>query len=70
MMQLSLASPSPYVHWVGFFNYINEATSGFTCVTASCLANWELPIPRFQDAAPLSYRGARTTPRTGLQPDR
>ena len=48
----------------------NEATSRFTCVTACCFANWELTTPCYQDAAPLSYRGERTTPRTGLKPVR
>jgi len=48
----------------------NEATSGFTCVTACCFANWELTTPCYQNAAPLSYRGERTTPRTGLKPVR
>jgi len=46
----------------------NEATSRFTCVTACCFANWELTTPCYQNAAPLSYRGERTTPRTGLKP--
>ena len=49
---------------------IDEATSRFTCVTACCFANWELTTPCCQDAAPLSYRGERTTPRTGLKPVR
>ena len=46
----------------------NEATYRFTCVTACCFANWELTTPDYSDAAPLSYRGVRTTPRTGLKP--
>ncbi len=45
---------------------INEATYGFNFVTACCFANWELTTPCYQSAAPLNYRGARTTPRTGL----
>jgi len=44
----------------------HEATSRFTRVTACCFANWKLTTPCYQDAAPLSYRGVRTTPRTGL----
>ena len=46
----------------------NEATYRFTCVTACCFANWELTTPCCQNTAPLSYRGVRTTPRTGLEP--
>ena len=58
--------PSPCVHRVGISNEFNEATYGFTCVTACCFANWELTTPDYSDAAPLNYRGERTTPRTGL----
>jgi hypothetical protein len=47
---------------------VNEATRRFAFVTAGCFANWELTTPCCQDAAPLSYRGVRTTPRTGLNP--
>ena len=62
--------PSPYVHWVGILNFINEATYRFTYVTACGFANWELTTPCCQDAAPLSYRGVRTIPRAGLEPAR
>ena len=34
--------PSPSDHRVGIFKSSYEATSGFTCVTACCFANWEL----------------------------
>jgi len=34
------------------------------------ISNWELTTPCCQDAAPLSYRDARTIPRTGLEPVR
>jgi hypothetical protein len=66
VLQVRGQRPSPYVHWVGIFNFINEATYRFTRVTACGFAIWELTTPCYQDAAPLSYRGARTTPRTGL----
>ncbi len=46
------------------------ATHGFTCVTACSFAVWKLTTPRCRNAAPSCYRGARTTPRTGLQPAR
>ena len=62
--------PSPFDHRVGIFIMSYEATCGFTCVTACCFANWELTTPCCQDAAPLSYRGERITPRTGLKPVR
>lgn len=58
--------PSPSGHRVGIFDSIYEATYGFTCVTACCFANWELTTYCYQDAAPLSYRGERIIPRTGL----
>ena len=58
--------PSPYVHWVGIFSLIDEATYRFACATACCFANWELTTPCCQDAAPLNYQGARTTPWAGL----
>jgi hypothetical protein len=54
--------PSPYVHWVGIFRLIDEATPGFALATACCIANWELTTPCCQGAAPLSYQGPRTTP--------
>jgi hypothetical protein len=58
--------PSPYVHWVGIFISIYEATYRFTFVTACCFANWELTTPCYQNAAPLNYWSVRTTPQTGL----
>ncbi|MDY0282692.1 MAG: hypothetical protein RBR35_19325 [Salinivirgaceae bacterium] len=58
--------PSPFDHWVGISMASNEATHRFTSVTACCFANWELTTPDYSDAAPLNYRGERTTPRTGL----
>ena len=36
---------------------VNEATNGFTFVTACCFANWELTTLCYQNAAPLNYRG-------------
>ena len=49
---------------------VDEATCRFTCVTACSLAVWKLTTPCHHDAASSCYRGARTTPRTGLQPAR
>jgi len=66
VLQVPEHRPSPYVHWVGIFISNHEATSGFTSVTACCVANGELTTSCYQNAAPLSYRGARTIPRTGL----
>ena len=43
----------------------NEATCGFTCVTACCFANWKLTTPCYQDAAPLNYRGESDNPPDG-----
>lgn len=62
--------PSPADHGVGFSRIIYAATHGFTGVTACSLAVWKLTTPRCRDAASSCYRGARTTPRTGLQPAR
>ena len=66
----ALQRPSPSDHRVGFSGFVYEATHGFTCVTACALAVWKLTTPRHRDAASSCYRGARTTPRTGLQPAR
>ncbi len=70
VLQATEHRPSPYVHWVGVFMIINEATPGFTFVAACGFANWELTTPDYSDAAPLSYQGARTSPWAGLQPAR
>jgi hypothetical protein len=51
-------------------HFVDEATHGFTGVTACSLAVWKLTTPHHCDAASLYYRGVRTTPRTGLQPAR
>jgi len=37
--------PSPCVHWVDIFKKTDQATSGFTRVTACCFVNWELTTP-------------------------
>ena len=66
----SIQRPSPYVHKVGFSIYYNEAIYGFTYVTACSFAVWKLTTPCYHDAASSYYRGARTTPQTGLQPAR
>ena len=44
----------------------DEATSGFTCVTACGFAIGKLTTPDYSDAASLCYRGVRTIPRAGL----
>lgn len=65
----SFQRPSPSDHRVGFSSSF-EATHRFTCVTACSLAVWKLTTPCYHDAASSCYRGARTTPQTGLQPAR
>ena len=62
--------PSPSDHRVGVYDFVYEATSGFTCVTACSFAVWKLTTPRCRNAAPSCYRGARTTPQAGLEPAR
>ncbi len=44
----------------------DEATSGFTFVTACGFAIGKLTTPDYSDAASLYYQGVRTFPRTGL----
>ena len=51
-------------------HFVYEATHRFTCVTACSLAVRKLTTPCLHDAASSCYRGARTIPRTGLQPAR
>ena len=62
--------PSPSDHRVGVSDYVYEATSRFTGVTACSFAGGKLTTPCYQDAASSCYQGVRTTPRTGLQPAR
>ena len=47
-----------------------EATSGFTLVAACGFAHWNLTTPDHSGAAPMNYRGSRTTPQAGLKPAR
>ena len=66
----SFQRPSPSDHRVGVSDFVYEATSGFTYVTACSLVGGKLTTSCYQDAASSCYRVVRTTPRTGLQPAR
>jgi len=64
--------PAAFPFWQQgrLLQFVYEATSRFSCVTACSLAVWKLTTPRYRNAASSCYRGVRTTPRTGLKPAR